>query len=297
MDSPTVTVIQQAAPGHRALRHAWSALVLVAACGGTTAHENIGSGDASPGLDASPRVDASSGLDASGVDATSADGNDPDRAATIDSGRLPTDGGTPEGASLVTTETVLDGLSPDCLDFETSDASDAAIPIGCIVDNGCLDLAQSGGTCENPGPSGYAVDGGPPLPHLSGMLPGTTQTCADILGREPVSETAVCLKTLASVFSCATSIGELTRCLCGTTDPAMCLAGTATPTGALFDTYACDIGDPDGSTINSAFTDPHFGVGVANALAQCVGAFVCPCCFAGSARPDGGACRPPPKAP
>jgi hypothetical protein len=141
----------------------------------------------------------------------------------------------------------------------------------CVQNNGCLDPAQQGGTCE-------AVAGNAAL--FSGVLPDG-QTCSQVVGTSPISESAICFQTLVQVFTsqCAATLQE-TPCLCGATDVYMCMDGSATPTGPLYDEYACDFGGTSGPTITALATDftvPTFGAGTANSLIQCAAAFSCDC--------------------
>jgi hypothetical protein len=145
----------------------------------------------------------------------------------------------------------------------------------CVIQNGCFDPAQQGGTCET-------VTG--TSPHFAGALPdGRTCTAATDAGAavfdSPTeTETQACLQALGTIFSskCAASLQE-TPCLCGMTDVSACLTCTATPTGPLYDLYACDIDSTSGCVINMDFTLPSIGVGQANAIVQCAAAFGCNC--------------------
>jgi hypothetical protein len=140
----------------------------------------------------------------------------------------------------------------------------------CAQDNGCLDPAQFGGSCEDV--TGTSTK-------FSGTLPDGN-TCSQVLASTPETETQVCLQALDAIFvsQCAGTLQE-TPCLCGATDPSACLAGTATPTGPLYDLYACDFNTTGSPGIQNEFTTPFFGAGQANALIQCVAAFGCTGCF------------------
>jgi hypothetical protein len=138
-----------------------------------------------------------------------------------------------------------------------------------VQSNGCLDVTQQGGSCE---------DTRGTLTHFSGTL-GDGQTCSTVLASSTETETQVCMQTLGQIFSsqCASTLQE-TPCLCGSTDAAQCLAGTATPTGPVYDLYQCDFDTTDINTIQAAqFTNQQTGAGQANALVQCAAAFGCNC--------------------
>jgi hypothetical protein len=141
----------------------------------------------------------------------------------------------------------------------------------CVQNNGCLDPAQQGGTCE-------MVTGN--ANPFSGILPDG-KTCSQVLGGSSVSETSVCFETLRGIFgSGCESMFQATPCLCGTTDVNACLNGTTTPNGPIYDIYACDFNGTSGATINtitSDFTVEGFGAGMANAIVQCASAFSCDC--------------------
>src|SRR5262249_2038970 len=130
----------------------------------------------------------------------------------------------------------------------------------CIIDNGCLDPAQLGGSCED----------------TPGIAPAS---CSDVVGTTGnLTETQVCLATLDTIFvSGCGSGGTLVRCLCGATDASACVNGSVPPQGPAFPLYVCDFGSSNVSTITSNFTAQSFGAGQANALAQCAGAFGCNC--------------------
>jgi len=130
----------------------------------------------------------------------------------------------------------------------------------CAIDNGCLDPAQQGGTCE-------------------GVLGTAPAACGPVLGTVSApSETQVCLATLQTIFGsgCAATLQE-TPCLCGTADAAQCLSGTVTPNGPIFPLYECDFGTPNVPLMLPNFTVPLFGVGQANAIVQCAAAYGCNC--------------------
>jgi hypothetical protein len=204
-------------------------------------------------------ADADASLPDTGLEAGPEDGASSDG---------PTDSGASHGCDLTdplaTTRTCFEAQSrpsppgqmlPSCLD--------------CAMSNGCFDPKQQGGTCE-------MLSGA--LTHLSGSIGDGGPTCATVIGTEPVSEKQICMRTLQMIFSskCAATL-QLTPCLCGTTDPTMCLPGQVTPNGPLYDLYACDYDTPNGQTINTNFIVPTFGAGMANSIAECAGAFSCPC--------------------
>jgi hypothetical protein len=129
----------------------------------------------------------------------------------------------------------------------------------CAVDNGCLDPAQVGGSCED----------------ATGTAPAA---CSTALGQTtPVSETQVCLATLDAIFaSGCSSLGLMTPCLCGTSDAGACLSGSAPANGPVTPIYQCELG-LNGPQIANDFTVQTFGAGMGNALVQCAGAFGCGC--------------------
>jgi hypothetical protein len=139
----------------------------------------------------------------------------------------------------------------------------------CAQANGCLDPAQIGGTCE---------DTAGTLPHLGGTLPDGN-TCTSVFSQGSTeTEAQVCLDTLGAIFtSTCASMGTEQPCFCGSTPSATCLAGTAQPNGPSYDATACDFDSTVTSTIVNNFTNQTFGAGQANALVQCLNAFVCPC--------------------
>jgi hypothetical protein len=129
----------------------------------------------------------------------------------------------------------------------------------CVRDNGCLDVAQLGGSCED----------------TPGTAPAACQTA--LASSTPVSEKQVCIATLRDIFAsqCAAT-QQLTPCLCGATAADACLAGTAPPAGPLLPIYQCELGTT-APQISQNFIVQSFGAGQANALAQCAGAFGCNC--------------------
>jgi hypothetical protein len=154
-----------------------------------------------------------------------------------------------------------DVSTTDCMRAQDKSPSEPAATrcFQCSSDNGCLDPAQQGGTCED----------------VAGTAPAS---CASVIGSTATpSETQVCLFTLKNIFSsqCAATLQEA-PCLCGGTDIEQCLAGTAVPTGALYPVYACDISNTVSIIVND-FTLPSFGTGQANAIVQCAAAFGCNC--------------------
>jgi hypothetical protein len=153
-----------------------------------------------------------------------------------------------------TTEELLAAQGPDCL--------------SCVRDNGCLDPAQQGGTCE-------LATGDARL--FAGALPDGT-SCAGTLGAPPVSETRVCLETLDRIFAsnCARTLQE-TPCLCGDANPLDCFGGTATPTGPLLAFYECDFATTSIAKIQQDFVKQVFGAGMANQLVACAVQSDCHC--------------------
>lgn len=192
--------------------------------------------------DALGQRDASMSIDASTIDVASPEGG-------VESGSP--DGSGSDGCNVNTVE---------C--FKTRDKPDSSPETKCsqcMTDNGCFDVNQMGGTCED--------------------TPGTADAaCATAIGSSSApTEAQLCLRTLKDIFSsqCAAT-QQLTPCLCGTTDAGECLAGNVTPNGPLYDIYKCQLGTT-GPQIASNFTIQTFGTGQANALAQCAGAFGCDC--------------------
>jgi hypothetical protein len=176
--------------------------------------------------------------------------------------------GTPDanGAGEATTDTGTGGGEPcdistvACLQSRDRSTDPDSIRCSqCAADNGCLDPASQGGTCE--------------------MTAGTApDSCAAVLGTSAApTETQLCLRAMKDIFSsqCAATLQE-TPCLCGNTDAAQCLAGTAPATGPLLPIYTCDLG-ANVATILANFTVPTFGAGRANAILGCLGAFGCNC--------------------
>jgi hypothetical protein len=145
-----------------------------------------------------------------------------------------------------TTLTVLAAQGPNC--------------VSCAMQNGCLDPAQSGGSCED--------------------TPGTAPAaCAPVFGMTTApSETKVCLATLKMIFSshCSTDLQQ-EPCFCGQTDRTMCLAGNAAPSGPGVDLYTCDLGAGGIASIVNDFGNQMRGAGQANEIVDCVGALGCDC--------------------
>jgi hypothetical protein len=166
----------------------------------------------------------------------------------------------------------LQGNTRDCLLAQDKPGQSSCLQ--CVLANGCLDPALSGGACEDvPGT----------LPHFAGTLPdGRSCTASSDAGSAVLSpsetETQICLQALGNIFSsqCAATL-QLTPCFCGATDAAQCVSCAVTPVGPLFDLYACDINTTSCSVVQTDFTVPTFGVGMANAIAECAGAFNCNC--------------------
>jgi hypothetical protein len=155
-------------------------------------------------------------------------------------------------------ENICDNGTLPCLRAQDNPAHETLCS-QCAIDNGCLDPAQQGGTCEG--------------------VPGTAPAaCASLIGVPAPSETQVCLATLQRIFGsgCAASLQE-TPCLCGDTDPAQCLSGNVAPNKPIFPLYQCDFGTPSVPLISTNFTVPLFGVGQANAIVQCAAAYGCHC--------------------
>jgi len=169
------------------------------------------------------------------------------------------DAGADSGGAVVSTLSIL-GAQLDAAGNKTC--------LACATTSGCFDPAQQGGTCELLTTT---------LPHFGTALPDS-KTCAAVLGAEPVTEKAICLQTLSTIFTskCADTLQE-TPCLCGLTPTAGCLAGTATPAGPTFDLDVCDFNTTSSSTIQADFTVATFGAGMANAIVQCAAAFGCGC--------------------
>jgi hypothetical protein len=236
---------------------------------------DVGTPEAAAPEAAAPDAAADSGgSDAGALDTGGADADASSHDAGTDTGIADSatpdaggDSGTDSGAGhgcdpndpLATTHTCFvaqnqPGTTPSCVD--------------CATANSCFDPTAGGGTCEMLSTT---------LTHLSGSLPDG-KTCSAVLGSEPVSEKKVCMQTLKLIFSskCAATM-QLTPCLCGTTDPTTCQAGSVTPNGPVYDEYACDMNSTSGMTLNSGFINPTFGAGVANVIAECAGAFGCPC--------------------
>jgi hypothetical protein len=136
------------------------------------------------------------------------------------------------------TESVLSERGPECLP--------------CAKRNGCLDPQEQGASCDD--------------------LAGSASGCGGMTERE------ICYKTLSDIFTskCAETFQE-TPCLCGATDVIECMEGRATPTGPLYRDYVCDFRTNDVTAILRDFRDPNYGVGSANVLIQCLGAYECGC--------------------
>jgi hypothetical protein len=204
---------------------------------------------AAPDTGAAEAAAPDTGADAGAPDTGTAETGSPDTGVADTGAEDSADSGV-----TVTTQSILAAQPAGCL--------------SCAQTNGCFDPALQGGTCELLAST---------LTHFAGALPDAT-SCAIDVGTEPVSEQQVCLQTLALIFSskCAAT-SQLTPCLCGTTDPTQCTAGAVTPNGPAYDAYACDFNTTSGATINTDFILQTFGAGMANSIAQCAGAFSCPC--------------------
>jgi hypothetical protein len=220
---------------------------------------------AASGCDCFPEDDRDGGsVDAGTADVGAADVTGDVGAADApagDASDAATDSGSSCGLGPLTTACILASR-----DKPTSSATRKCST--CAQANGCLDPAQSGTSCETLTTNATL---------FSGALPDG-KTCAQVFGSGTVSESAICIDVLSSIFasSCAATL-QLTPCLCGTTDVESCLvACSATPNGPLFDQYACDNGTTSGCAISTDFTIPN-GAGTANAVAECVAAFNCDC--------------------
>jgi hypothetical protein len=249
-------------------RLAAGALVLLAACGGTTGRENILAFSEPPvasidaqSPDSDPASETIGTLEAAALSADATlDRAIPSRPPPMDTGVLApdaataNDAATPADAGSATTLSILAAQSPDCLAFE----ADGGIG-GCAAVNGCLDPAQQGGVCETVAGSVRMGNG--------------------------VTERQLCIETLHDIFAskCAAAMSE-TPCLCGNVDAPECLSGAIPPAGPLYPTYVEDFG-LDINTISSKFTLHTYGAGQANSIAQCLLQWECASCFgAGASR-------------
>jgi hypothetical protein len=171
-------------------------------------------------------------------------------------------GSCPAGTTCRTDGTACDPVVAGCDTNSTTTACLQSRPAGCFqcaVDNGCLDPAQIGGTCEQ----------------LTGNAPAT---CQSVLATSAIpTETQVCMKTLHDIFTsgCAAD-GQETPCLCGATDAQACLGGSVTPLGAVYPVYQCDLG-PAIADIKTNFNDLTRGGGMGNTIIQCAASLGCPC--------------------
>jgi hypothetical protein len=171
-------------------------------------------------------------------------------------------GTCPSGTACSTDGTTCNPVAGGCDTNSTTTACLQSRPAGCFqcaVDNGCLDPAQIGGTCEQ----------------LTGTAPAT---CQSVLATSTVpTETQVCMKTLHDIFAsgCAAD-GQETPCLCGATDAQACLGGSVTPLGAVYPVYQCDLG-PAIADIKTNFNDLTRGGGMGNTIIQCAASLGCPC--------------------
>ena len=267
-------------PFRQGPRLAAGALVLLAACGGTTGRENILASSDPPvasvdaqSPDSDPASETTGTLEAaalSGADAT-LDRAIPSRPPPMDTGVLAPDAATANEAAVTadvgalpdddagspTTLSILAAQSPDCLAFE----ADGGIA-GCAAINGCLDPAQQGGVCETVAGSVRMGNG--------------------------VTERQLCIETLHDIFAskCAAAMSE-TPCLCGNVDAPDCLSGAIAPAGPLYPTYVEDFG-LDINTISSKFTLQTYGAGQANSIAQCLLQWGCTSCFGVGPSADAG---------
>jgi hypothetical protein len=285
----TVTVTATSSGGASCTNNTGSVALMCTAPGGADSGAAAEASAADEATQDTGTADAGAPDTGATADAGAADSGTSDtgtaEAGAPDSGAPDTaapDTGTPDTGSPDTGATEAGATETGATDTGTADASDsggtvttqsilaaqgsACLP--CVQTNGCFDPALQGGTCE-------LLSGA--LTHFAGALPDGL-TCAAVLGTEPVSEQQVCLQTLQLIFSSkcgATS--QLTPCLCGTTDPTQCTAGAVTPNGPAYDEYSCDFDTTSGATINTDFIVPTFGAGMADSVAQCAGAFSCPC--------------------
>jgi hypothetical protein len=190
--------------------------------------------------------------DASGGGAGGAGGSGGSLGSAGHAGSGANDAGAPDAPPIrivgngETTLTILGAQGPNC--------------VSCAMQNGCLDPAQSGGSCED--------------------TPGTAPAaCAPVFGMATApSETKVCLATLKMIFGshCSTDLQQ-EPCFCGQTDRTMCLAGTAAPSGPGVDLYTCDLGAGGITSIVNDFGNQMRGAGQANEIVDCVGALGCDC--------------------
>jgi hypothetical protein len=256
-------------------------------------------GTADAGADARAPVDAADATADSAPDGGGSDSGADAAMADADAATADADAGVADGASTdssdgaVADRSVSDGHVADggpcanasdndggfraeccttttgCLQARTKPGSSAATACyACATAYGCFDPAQMGGTCE-------MVAG--TLAHFAMSLPDS-KSCSTVLGPEPVTEAAICIQTLQTVFlsQCAATLQE-TPCMCGPTPTATCLSGTATPTGPAYDLYACDFDSTSPTTILPALTTPTFGAGMGNAIIQCAASYGCDC--------------------
>jgi hypothetical protein len=186
--------------------------------------------------------------------------------------------GSPLSSRSATTDSILASRGSDCL--------------WCVMQNGCLDPNQLGGTCEDAQKFGFgcgfvanqdggAGDGGM-IYYAPSSPKGVIKCYSDI-----------CTKTLEDIFSsnCTAMMGQFTQCVCGTTDNASCLAGMAAPTGPVVPDFEIDYGLTAGSineavVIQQDLIAPTHGAVQAVDVVQCAVSFGCDSCF--SATPDDG---------
>jgi hypothetical protein len=173
------------------------------------------------------------------ADASVADGSASDANAS--------DGSANDGPAGETTQDILSARGSACL--------------ACVTENGCLDPAQLGGTCE--GVAGIASSGCNPV---FGVTSGS------------ITEAQVCRGTLNAIFASGCGqVGQLTPCLCGTTTIPTCESGSASPTGPIFPEYVCDFGTTDVLTILLELALPTFGAGMADSIVECAQQNGCGC--------------------
>jgi hypothetical protein len=105
------------------------------------------------------------------------------------------------------------------------------------------------------------------------------------------SEVQFCIQALQQIIAsgCAAD-GQLTPCLCGNANPVACQTGAVEPTGPLYNLYADDLSanNRNITDIVNNFANRIYGVGAANEMIQCLGAYGCTDCLKAGA-PDGGA--------
>lgn len=257
------------------------ALAVLCSCGGTTGTEHIVlPGDASAASDVSSEV---SPRDATAADQSLADRSLDAKEAGYDpfgDANRPDDFGRPDAKRDSTVAQPGDagaegdadaGTSAPVADAGAADA-DAATPLlttrqilalfpGCLE---CIDDPLNAGgpdTCFDPA---FMIANG---------------TCEDLADAGTVQdEVTYCLRTLQTIASSECAAGmQLNPCLCGTTASDKCLNGMLEPTGPAYPIYEEDFMTTDINIIKRNIVNPDYGAGRANAIAQCVQSFQCPC--------------------